>query len=486
MTRFTRDIDIILSNLTGIFLVMAAIMTAMAIACVVLGEPWNVYGFLAGFLVSVIVAGFLWVLFPQKKEIELRHAMVVAALAYLIVPAISSVPYIILQGMSPIDAYFESMSGWTGTGLSMILRPEDSSNAVLLWRSVTEWIGGIGVILLMVVILIRPGTSTFILYQSEARKEKIHPSIQSTINTIWKLYAGLTAFGIMLFVVCGMPLWDAINHAMVAIGTGGFSIYFDSIAHYNSPLIEAAVCVMMLLGALPFFVMYHAIRGKIMEFFTDVQVKAFFFIIILLSAGLALENYFHYLGIIDSIRYSVFQLISGITCTGFQTTDMSGWTHTALLIMSIAMIIGGCAGSTAGGIKVARAIFMWDEIGLWIKKTILPKHAIVTIKIGDKRVTEDVINKELAEATLISFLWIIFLVAGVIVLSHVVAPGTDLSKVFFEVCSAQGNVGVTAGITSPTMHTLGKIMLILNMWVGRLEIIPMVLLIRYILKGFRV
>jgi trk system potassium uptake protein TrkH len=165
---------------------------------------------------------------------------------------------------------------------------------------------------------------------------------------------------------------------------------------------------------------------------------------------------------------------------------MQGWTPTALLILSIAMIIGGCAGSTAGGIKVARAIFLGNEIKLWFKKTLLPKNAIITIKIGDRRLTEDVVNKELAEATLISFLWIITILLGVMSLSHVLGPSYDISKIIFEVCSAQGNVGLSCGIVNQSLHYIGKIVLILNMWVGRLEIIPVTLLLRSLLKGFKV
>ena len=148
--------------------------------------------------------------------------MVVAALAYLLVPAFSAIPFFFIQHMSPVDAFFEGISGWTGSGLTMIPYPEHSSHAIQLWRSVIQWVGGIGVILLMVAILIRPGTSTYLMYQSEARKEKIKPSIRSTINMIWLLYVALTVLGIVLLVVVGMPLWDSINHSMTPWGPAAF------------------------------------------------------------------------------------------------------------------------------------------------------------------------------------------------------------------------------------------------------------------------
>lgn len=480
-----KHIRLILGNLTGLFAVMAILMVAMVFICYMLGEPENVQGFAAGFIVSGIIAIVLKVLFPHNGELELRHAMVVAAVAYLLVPAVSAVPFVMIEHMSLLDSFFEAISGWTGSGFTMILYPENSSHAIQLWRSVTEWIGGIGVILLMVTILIRPGTSTYIMYQSEARKDRIKPSIRSTINTIWFLYLVLTLVGIAMLVLVGMPLWDSINHSMVAISTGGFSIYSDSIAHYNSIPIEVVLIVIMFLGALPFAFIYKSVINPRSLFNLDAQVKSFIIIIVMGVAFLSLELYFNYGWTWDAVRMSAFQIVSGITCTGLQTSTMIEWSSTALLILSIVMIIGGCAGSTAGGIKVARAIFLTDEVKVWLKRTVLPRNAIVMVQLGNKRVGEDVLNKELAEAALISFLWIVTILISVMLLPHLIDPKYDLSHIIFTVASAQGNVGLWVGFPDPSTHWLGKVILIVNMWIGRLEIIPVTLLIRYLLKGFR-
>jgi trk system potassium uptake protein TrkH len=387
--------------------------------------------------------------------------------------------------MSFVDSFFEAISGWTGTGYSMIMQPEKSTMTILLWRSLMQWIGGIGVIVLMVSILIRPGTSTYIMYQSEARKDRILPSIRSTLKTIWFLYFALTVFGVIMLLAVGMPLWDSINHCMVAIGTGGFSIYADSIAHYNNFPIELVLMFIMFYGALPFVFLYKTVKKPKSLASIDPEVKAFVVLILIGTAVLAMELYLKHRGLFESLRLAAFQLVSGITCTGLQTSMMADWSPTALLILSIAMIIGGCAGSTAGGIKVARAIFLTSELELWMKRTLLPRNAIVTIKMGNKRLNEDVINKELAEAALISFLWIICILVSVMIMSHVVSPDYDLSKTIFTVCSCQGNVGLWCGIVDPGLHIAGKIMLMINMWIGRLEIIPVTLLIRYLFKGFK-
>jgi trk system potassium uptake protein TrkH len=481
-----KNLRVILSNLTGLFTVTAIMMLAMIVICFLLIEPESVPGFAAAFMVSGGLAIAFKIGFPRAEELELRHAMVVAALAYLIVPAISAIPLLIIQQMSPVDAFFEGISGWTGSGLTMIPYPEHSRHAVQLWRSVIQWVGGIGVILLMVAILIRPGTSTYIMYQSEARKDKIKPSIRSTINMIWLLYVALTALGVVMLVVVGMPLWDSINHSMTTMGTGGFSIYSDSIAHYDSVPIELVIMFIMILGSLPFAFIYKSVIQPKSLLRLDPQVKAFFIFIIVGILLLAAELYVQQGGLLHSIRLSAFQLVSAISCTGLQSTDMTGWSQAALLITSVFMIIGGCAGSTAGGIKVARAVFLVSELQLWLKRTLLPRNAILMLKMGDKRLGEEVINKELAEASLITFLWIVTIVLSVTLLTHIVPAAYDLSHIIFMVCSAQGNVGLWCGFLDPGFDTAGKIIIIINMWIGRLEIIPVTLLIRSLIKGFRV
>lgn len=481
-----RNIRIILSNLTGLFAVTAIIMAGMTLACYLLDEGYAAPGFAAGFLVSGIAAAMLKLAFPAAEELELRHAMLVAALAYLAMPAVSTIPFIMIENMSFLDSYFEAMSGWSCTGLTMILLPENCTHVIQLWRSITQWIGGIGVILLMVTILIRPGTSTYIMYQSETRKDKIKPSIRSTINMIWFLYLVITVLGVGLLYAVGMPLWDSINHSMVSIGTGGFSIWSDSIGHYHSIPIEAATMVIMIIGALPIVFIYKSVKSPKNLLSLDSEVKAFFFIIFSGVALLTAETYLLNGNLFESLRISAFQFVSGLTTTGLQTTDMSsGWTHTALLILSIAAIIGGCAGSTSGGLKVSRVVFLTSEFKLWLKRTLLPRNAIVTLKIGNKRLTEDMIRKELSEAALISFLYLVVILVSVILLSHV-AASFNLSTIIFTVCSAQGNVGLQTPIITPDMHFLGKIIIIVNMWVGRLEIIPATLLIRSLIKGFKV
>ena len=417
------------------------------------------------------------------KEPELKHAMITAAVAWLVVPAISSLFFIFIEGMHPLDSFFEAMSGWTGTGLTMVAHPSTLTHTMQFWRSLMQWIGGIGVIVLMVSILARPGTASFMLYKAEAREEKIHPSIISTVRIIWWIYLTLTSVGIVLFYLAGMSLWESINHAMTAIGTGGFSITENSMAFYNNSIIEMAIIPIMLLGAIPFLIHYRVLTGNFRAFLNDMQCRALFALILLLLIPLLIENYItSYGNIVNSLRFSSFQLISGITCTGFQTTNVHLWSGTALGLVSMAMLIGGGAGSTAGGIKVIRAVIVWKNISWSLTRSTLPIRAIKSFRFGDKLLNEDQMTRILSEANLIIILWILFLLVGVGVLSHVV-PGYTLSEIIFEVASAQGNVGLSTGITSASLSSIGKVMLILNMWIGRLEIIPVLMLVRAFIKG---
>jgi trk system potassium uptake protein TrkH len=421
----------------------------------------------------------------NEKEPELKHAMITAALAWLIVPAVSSLLFVFIEGMSPLDSFFEGMSGWTGTGLTMVAHPSSLTHTMQFWRSTMQWVGGVGVIVLMVSILARPGTGAFLLYKAEAREKKIRPSVVSTVRIIWWIYLLLTTIGIALFYFAGMSPWEAINHAMTGIGTGGFSITDSSMAFYNNPMIEVAIIPIMILGAIPFLIHYKLLKGNVKAFLNDMQCRALFVILLILFLLLFIENYFVSYGtLLDALRYSSFQIVSGLTCTGFQTTDVHLWSGRALTIVWIAMLIGGGAGSTAGGIKLIRAVIVWKGANWSLTKSFLPKRAIKTIRFGDKFLEEEELNSIGSEANLIIILWILFLLVGVGVLSYVGTPGYTLDEVIFEVVSAQSNVGLSTGITNAGLSGVGKVMLILNMWIGRLEIIPVLMLLRAFIKGF--
>lgn len=479
------NVRIVLEDLGSILMVVGLLMMLLLIVSTAFREFVVITAVLLIALVTFGIGILLKVTCRGQKEPQLKHAMITAALAWLVIPAISSLLFVFIEGMSPLDSFFEGMSGWTGTGLTMVAHPSSLTYTMQFWRSTMQWVGGVGVIVLMVTILARPGTGAFLLYRAEAREEKIRPSIISTVRIIWWIYLLFTGLGILLFYLAGMSLWEAINHCMTGLGTGGFTITDGSIAYYNSPVIEYAIMPVMLLGAIPFLVHYRVLSGELRTFLSDLQIRALFLVLLSLLGVLCLENYYSlYHSFSEALRFSAFQLVSGLTCTGFQTTDVQLWTGRAQTIVWLAMLIGGGAGSTAGGIKLIRAVIVWRGINWSLTKTLLPKNAIKPFRFGKRLLNDEEINSIGAEANLIVILWIIFLLVGVGVLTLAGTPGYTLNEVIFEIVSAQSNVGLSTGITGAGMPWGGKIMLILNMWIGRLEIIPVLMLFRALIKGF--
>ena len=480
----TSDVKIVLIELGKIIRIFSYVCIVALVVSLIFREITGALYLLltsgVGFISSVVLTSI-----KVEEEPKLRHAMILAALAWVIVPLYSTIPFMAVEGMPFIDAMFESVSGWSGTGLTMVIREDLLSHTIQFWRSFIQWIGGVGVIVLMISILARPGTGAYTLYKSEGRSEKIHPSIVSTVKTIWKIFLIYTVLGVFLLWVCGMPLWDSINHSMTGIATGGFSVVDNSIGTYNSPLIDYALLPLMIAGAVSFVVHYRMIRVKYKVFFTDPQNKAFFVIAAVIIAYVTYLNLQNYSEIPSSFRYSCFQFISALTCTGFQTADVHIWSESSKLALALAMVIGGAAGSTAGGIKLIRMVLLYKGVIWKFRRVAFSSTTIIPFRLGSKSLSSEEANEEVAEAALISFLWIVFLLLGIFILLQVAPSNFTLGDVIFEVASAQGNVGLSTGITGPGMGSAAKVTLMFNMWIGRLEIIPVLMLIRLVIKrGF--
>lgn len=443
--------------------------------------PWIAATSIAFF----IVGGLFRIAGKCADEPKIRHAMITAAFSWLIISLISTIPFYYITGLDFLSSLFESVAGWTGTGLTMIADPAGLSRTIQFWRSFIQWIGGVGVIVLTLVVLARPGTGSFTLYRSEAREDKIHPSIISTVKTIWWIFLLYTFIAIAVLFVLGMPWWEAINHAMTGLATGGFSVTADSMASYSTVL-QFIMVPIMIAGAIAFSTHYEFLRGRVKNFLKDVQTRALLALIALLSVVLAYINLNNgtYGSFLESLHYSGFQFASALTCTGFATTDVSLWVGEAKLLLSLAMIVGGAAGSTAGGIKLFRAILLTKGVGWKIRSIFLPAKSTFPHRLGGKVLKPDEAIEEMSEAAIVSFLWMILLFIGIFVTLHV--THASVADAIFEVCSAQGNVGLSVGITGIGMDPVAKFMLILNMWVGRLEIIPILVLIRAVLKGGRI
>jgi len=498
----TEDLRIILRGL-GLLVPVVGVMAVVSLAVpVAFNEHYALAPLAITAGVSFLVGLCLYLPFRSAGEAKLRHGMIIAAAGWLLVAAIGSLPFILTalfaqrSGIGsetlfyfrdPLSAFFESVSGYTGTGLTMASQPNLLPKTLQWWRSFIEWVGGMGVIVLMLTIIVgpRPGSATHSLYYAEAHGEKIHPSIVSTLRTMWWIFALYTFISVVVLWGAGMPIWEAINHAMTGISTGGFTVTANSIASYNNVAIELVLLPIMFFGAISFAVHYQLMRGKGMILWRDFQTRCLF---LFLAGGvvfLMLEN-MGSLGLLSSLRYSGFQFISALTCTGFQTANMGGWSDTAKVLLAAAMFLGGAAGSTAGGVKIIRALVLIKGAQWRFRKIVSPNDAIVPFKVGSTTLDQSEIPDQLQNAAMITLLWLVFLAVGVIVILQTSPAHFTLSDALFEVASAQGNVGLSIGITGPEMSMLGKLALCFNMWIGRLEIIPVLLLVRFlILRGQR-
>ena len=446
---------------------------------------------------SIFGLGAFWA-FREAGETTLKQGMIIAAAGWLLVSLFGALPFYlialelssqpgtpqtVLYFAQPINAFFESVSGYTSTGLTMTLHPSELPRTLQWWRSFTEWIGGVGVIVLMLSIISGPGTRFWSLYYAEARQEKIHPSIRSTVRTIWWIFILYTVGSLLLLWAVGMPWWDALNHAMTGIATGGFTVSDRSIAGYESLWIELALLPIMLGGAISFAIHYEFLRRRRLQaLWEDHQTH---WLLVLLLFGvllLALENLLR-LEPLPAIRDAAFQFTSALTCTGFQTADIHGWSSTAKLLLTGGMIFGGAAGSTAGGIKVIRVVILIKGIGWRLRRLIAAPNVLVRFRVGRTVIDDGEATRRIIDAALIITLWLFFLAVGVVILLHTVSGSFDLSDILFEVASAQGNVGLSTGITGPGMPLIAKLALCFNMWIGRLEIIPVLLLLRAIFVG---
>ncbi len=477
-----KSLKIIGKNLGAILFLVGIISLAPVFVSAWFGEFGSILPFIITSLVFLSTGLVLnHSLKTNEEQVELKHAMIIAALGWLLIPLISTIPFVLIEGFDFISAFFEGMSGWTSTGLTMVESEVHITHGIQLWRSVMQWIGGIGVIVLVLAVLTRPGTGAFMLYKSEARDEKILPSITSTVKRIWWIFMLYTFAGAVIYWAAGMPGWEAINHAMTAMATGGFTVVDGSIGAYGSPVIDLITIVLMMFGAIAFVSHHKLLRGKVKEFFDDVQTKSLLFVVVCGIFILTLINLARYTEIVESFRYSAFQFVSAATTTGFHTVELEVWEPSSKLLLSVAMLIGGAAGSTAGGIKIIRGTLLFKKIKWELMEIFAPKRGMFSRDIGGKMLSKEDAADEVSEASVILILWLIFLAAGIIVVSTTTSSGLEDSVL--EVSSAQGNSGLSTGIVDIGMNPVAKFMLIMNMWVGRLEIIPVLVLLRYLFFG---
>ncbi len=423
--------------------------------------------FIFGFVVTMSFGIALRKKFP-RGNLTLGSAMVLASLTFVLMSAFGSLVY--LDHLDLLDAFFESVSGFTTTGLTVI-EPETFPYSLLFWRAMTQWIGGIGILVIFLLMLSSPGMSSYYIYRAEGHPERIEASVYHTVKRIFLIYITYTIAGIFLLCFFGMPVFDAVVHAFTSVSTGGFSIKNGSVGSYNAPAIYAVMVVLMTLGGTSFFIHNSIFKRNFKEYFKNGETQLFWAIILTFSVLLSVA----FVSASRPFADGIFYTFSALTTTGFSIAGIHSEFSKFLII--ILMIVGGFAGSTAGGLKLVRVGILGKAV-VWVSKKIsYPLSAVVPFKFYGKLIRDD----ELTIISLFSFIYLAILVISTTIISLL---GYSPIDSFFVSASAEGTVGLST-IDISSMNPAGKIVLIIDMLLGRLEILPFFVLFNSIWVAMR-
>jgi len=423
------------------------------------------------FVIGII---FFFIGVKSSKNVGLREGYLIVGVVWIFFSAFGMLPFMISGTMDNFtDAFFESMSGFTTTGSTVIDDVEQLPRCLLLWRSVTEWLGGMGIVVLSLAVLPFLGVSTQ-LFSVEGRPiyDKIAPRIKDTSRKLWGMYALLTLILSALLYLEGMNLFDAVNHAFTAMASGGYSTKNASIGHWNSPAIHYTVTLFMIITSINFIFMYFAIfQRKFSKLFRDEEFKTFIFIIIICTVIFTVVNALttHISSISDferSFRESIFQVVSTISSSGFVISSHTSFTKITLLLCILLMISGGCTGSTTGGMKIIRILITFKNCFYEIRRLLHP-NAVLPLRINNKVVQNSIAQNVYA----FIFMYCAFLLLGIFALT---LDGMTTKEAFISALSSISNNCQPLG--EFTLSTASKWIMSFLMLVGRLEIFTIVLL----------
>ena len=421
--------------------------------------------------------------------------MVTAVVSWMVVPLVGMLPFLLMAWLipqadpsAPVLAYrdawnalFESVSGFTSTGLTMTDRPSQLPHSLQWWRSFTQWVGGVGVILVMLSVF-HPSGDAHRLYFSEAHGKTLVPDMAESVRTVWWIYLAYTAAATALLAMTGMDAWQAINYGMAGIATGGLGVTDNSLGDFPTAP-RLAMILIMLTGAVSFVAHYRILtEGRVSILWKDPEHRVLIGLWLFGAPLLTIENAWAHadVGIVDNW----FQWTSALTTAGFQTVAVDHWSPTALLILCFAMICGGAVGSTTGGLKLRRIILLAQGTYARVLGIALHPWRLMARKpIVDADRNPAV--RLLEAAAIMLALWLAAILAGSVLLLHAAGADFELQQVIFEAVSALGNVGLTAGVANVDLYWAGKLGLIVIMWMGRLEIIPVLVLIAALIMAVR-
>lgn len=471
---------ILVLNLTGTILLFSSVFVLVPFLASFSQRGADMSALGISFLATFFAGLFLYFLTKSQEKIEIRHrdGFAVVTVSWLAMSFFGSLPYL-LSGVaySFTDAYFEAMAGFTTTGASVFSNLEEFPDGVLLWRSLTQWMGGMGIIVFSLAILPLLGAGGMQLFKAEVPEigvEKLRPRIIDMAKSLWYIYAGLTGLLAILLSVAGMNVFDAVCHSFTTMATGGFSTKSASIAHFQNPFIDIIITVFMFLAGINFSLHFYALRGDFSKFARSSEFR-FYCLVILCAITIVTFNTYNsqYNSIQESLRYAAFQVVSIVTTTGFATADYELWPVLSQLLILCLMFLGGMVGSTGGGMKQVRILLMLKQAYREVYHLIHP-HAVSALKLNDRNIPKETLGGIWG----FLFLFVLISFVAIFILS---ALGVDMATSASTVISSMSNVGPALGTAGPAENYAGipdpgKWVLVFCMLAGRLEIYTVVLL----------
>ena len=427
-------------------------------------------------LLGVVLIGLVGLLATRKvnNELSQKDGFVIIVLFWVVLCFAGSIPFY-LSGMNAIDSIFESMSGITTTGATVISNLDTLPESLLFYRQLLQWMGGMGLIVLAIAVMPLLGIGGGQIYKTEIPgamgEQKLTPRIKETAQVLWLIYLGLTVLCAILFYLGGMGSFDAVSHAMSTVAIGGFSTHNDSIGHFNSIAIETICIVFMLLSAFSFTLHYFAVfKKKPLKYFYDPEIRFFMSILAIIFIICAMISNISNYG--PNLRELAFHSVSMLTTTGFSISNSSEWPFSISFILLIGAFIGACAGSVGGGVKSWRVLIMINHAHKNIMKIIHP-NSVISLKIGTKNVNDEV-------ATSVWGFFSIYIISFIILLLFVLITGVDFESAFSAVGACLNNLGPGLGIVSENyanINSASKGILAFAMLLGRLEIFTLLVIL---------
>ncbi len=471
----------VIQRILGLLLMVFSITMLPALAVSIAYVDGENMAFAGGFVVTAVSGAVLW--FPVRRvsdDLRLRDGFLVVAGFWIVLGLFGAAPFLLADqlNMKPIDAVFESMSGLTTTGATVLTGLDELPRSILYYRQQLQWLGGMGIIVLAVAVLPMLGVGGMQLYRAETpgpvKDTKLTPRITETAKALWYIYLGITVICVLAYMAAGMTLFDAIGHGFSTVAIGGFSTHDASIGHFDSPLIEMIAVVFMFISGVNFSLHFLAWRtATVANYLRDPEFRAYVTVLggltLLVTLYLAITS--SYPTFTEAFTKGIFQAVSIGTTTGFTTADYSAWPGSLPVALILASFIGGCAGSTGGGMKVIRWLLVYKQGVREVRQLVHPS-AQIPVKIGSKAVSERVIG------AVWGFFAVYIVLFGFMMLL-LMATGLDQVTAFSAVAASLNNLGPGLGDVSSNFSSLGptaKGVSIAAMLLGRLEIFTLFVL----------